>query len=257
MTDASALAITRVRHPLKRRLLEVAAVTAITPHLKRVTLKGDDLDDFVSASFDDHVKVFFPRPGETRPALGEGETPIARDFTPRRFDREARELDIEFVLHHPGPASLWAETAAPGQWLGVGGPRGSFVIPTGFDWHWLIGDDSALPAIARRLGELPAGAKATAIVETPDATGCVKFATEADLTTIWVDRATGEDALNRAVSEVPLPPGEGYVWAAGEAASIRALRKNLVEARGWAKARIRAAAYWKRGAAAVHENFED
>jgi NADPH-dependent ferric siderophore reductase len=254
MTDASALAVTRLRHPLKRRLLEVARVKRVTPHLKRVTLTGDDLADFVSASFDDHVKVFFPRPGETKPALGEGdEKPIMRDFTPRRFDAAARELDLEFVLHHPGPASQWAETAAPGQWLGIGGPRGSFVIPTGFDWHWLIGDDSALPAIARRLEELPEGAKATAIVETPDVSARVVFATRTELTTIWVER----DRLERAVRDVPLPPGEGYIWAAGEASSIRALRKALVEERGWPKARIRAAAYWRRGEAAVHENFED
>jgi NADPH-dependent ferric siderophore reductase len=254
MTDASPLAVTRVRHPLKRRLLEVARVKSLTPHLKRVTLAGDDLGDFVSASFDDHVKVFFPNSGESKPALGEGDAkPIMRDFTPRRFDAQARELDLEFVLGHDGPASQWAETAAPGQWLGVGGPRGSFVIPTGFDWHWLIGDDTALPAIARRLEELPADAKVTAVVETPDASGRLQFATRADLTTIWVER----DGLSDAVREMPLPHGEGYIWAAGEASSIRGLRKTLVETRGWPKTRIRAAAYWRRGDAAVHENFED
>ena len=104
MNDAASLTITRVRHPLKRRLLEVARVKMVTPHLKRVTLTGADLDDFVSASFDDHVKVFLPLPGQTKPLFGEGdEKPIARDFTPRRYDREARELDLEFVLHHPAP----------------------------------------------------------------------------------------------------------------------------------------------------------
>jgi len=258
MTDASLLAVTRVRHTLKRRLLQVTDVKLVTPHLTRVTLSGADLADFVSASFDDHVKVFFPNPGQEKPALGEGdEKPIARDFTPRRFDARAFELDLEFVLHHAGPASLWAETAAPGQWLGIGGPRGSFVIPTGFDSHLLIGDDTALPAIARRLEELPAGAQATAIVEIPDVSAKVDFSTQADLTTIWVERDSAEDAWNRAVREVPLPSGEGYIWAAGEASSIRALRKNLVEERGWPRTRIRAAAYWKRGAAAVHENFED
>jgi NADPH-dependent ferric siderophore reductase len=251
LTDAAPLTVTRVRHALKRRLLQVRSVASVTPHLKRVTLAGEDLADFVSASFDDHVKVFFPNPGETKPALGEGdEKPIMRDFTPRRFDASARELDLEFVLHHPGPASQWAETAAPGQWLGIGGPRGSFVIPTGFDWHWLIGDDSALPAIARRLEELPAGAKVTVIVEAP---ARVEFATRTELTSIWVER----DGLEAAVHDVPLPAGEGYIWAAGEASSIRALRKSLVETRGWPKTRIRAAAYWRRGEAAVHENYED
>ncbi|MEA3131186.1 MAG: hypothetical protein QOF46_2981, partial [Paraburkholderia sp.] len=100
------LAVHRVRHPLKFRLLQVKAVRALTPHLIRVTFTGEDLRDFVSASFDDHIKVFFPEPGAAKPALPEAgpdgpvfpaglPRPIARDFTPRRFDADARELDIE------------------------------------------------------------------------------------------------------------------------------------------------------------------
>ena len=104
---------------------------------------------------------------------------------------------------------------------------------------------------------MPAGAKATAIVETPDLSARLEFTTRAELTTIWVEREAGEDGLGAAVHQVPLPTGEGYIWAAGEASSIRALRKHLVEERGWPKARIRAAAYWRRGEASVHENFED
>ena len=61
--------VTRVRHTLKFRLLQVVRVHAVTPHLLRVTLSGADLADFESASFDDHVKVFFPPPGAERPAI--------------------------------------------------------------------------------------------------------------------------------------------------------------------------------------------
>lgn len=64
-------AVVRVRHTLKFRLLQVKRVVDVTPHLKRVTLAGDELDDFESASFDDHVKVFFPPPGEDAPARPE------------------------------------------------------------------------------------------------------------------------------------------------------------------------------------------
>ena len=63
------LAVQRVRHPLKFRLLQVKQVRALTPHLIRVTFTGEELHDFVSASFDDHIKVFFPEPGADRPAL--------------------------------------------------------------------------------------------------------------------------------------------------------------------------------------------
>ncbi|NBI47145.1 MULTISPECIES: siderophore-interacting protein [Burkholderia] len=275
MQNPTERAVTRVRHTLKRRELTVSSITRVTPHLLRVTLTGEDLDDFVSASFDDHVKVFFPAPGETeapRPVLGpnglelpEGAPrPIMRDFTPRRYDREARELDLEFVLHHPGPASQWAERAAVGQTLAIGGPRGSFVVPTDFDWHLLIGDDTALPAIARRLGELPTGTRAAVVVEVADASAHIEFESRAEVYTIWRYRddpaAAGAEAgaqFVEALSELPLPNGDGYVWAAGEAAAMRAVRQHLCDTRGVHKSRIRASAYWKRGAEGVHESLDD
>jgi NADPH-dependent ferric siderophore reductase len=269
------LAVHRVRHPLKFRLLQVKQVRALTPHLIRVTLTGDDLHDFVSASFDDHIKVFFPEPGADKPTLPqagpdgpifpEGKRPTARDFTPRRFDRNARELDIEFAMHEAGPAANWAAQAKVGQYLGVGGPRGSLVIPTGFDWHLLIGDDTALPAVARRLEELPAGTRAAAVIEVADPSACIEFTTQAELHLVWCYRSdanqqngTRGEALLHAVRDTYLPKnGEGYVWAAGEAATIRAVRQHLCDERGVDKARIRAASYWKQGAVAVHETLDD
>jgi NADPH-dependent ferric siderophore reductase len=266
------LAAYRVRHPLKFRLLQVKQVRALSPHLIRVTFTGDDLHDFVSASFDDHIKVFFPEPGADKPALPEAgpdgpvfpagqPRPTARDFTPRRFDHDARELDIEFAMHEAGPAANWAAQAKVGQYLGVGGPRGSLVIPTAFDWHLLVGDDTALPAIARRLEELPAGARAAAVIEVADASAQIEFTTRAELHLVWCYRSEAEHrgaALLQAVRDIYLPEdGEGYVWAAGEAATMRAVRLHLVTERGVHKSRIRAASYWKQGATAVHETLDD
>ncbi|MBC8728297.1 siderophore-interacting protein [Paraburkholderia sp. UCT2] len=269
------LAVHRVRYPLKFRLLQVKQVRALTPHLIRVTFTGADLDDFVSASFDDHIKVFFPDPGADKPTLPqagpdgpvfpEGKRPTARDFTPRRFDRDARELDIEFAMHDAGPAATWAAQAQAGQYLGVGGPRGSLVIPTGFDWHLLIGDDTALPAIARRLEELPAGTRVAAVIEVADPSARIEFTTQAEVHLVWCYRneantqnGTRGEALLHAVRETWLPEnGEGYVWAAGEAATIRAVRQHLCGERGVDKTRIRAASYWKQGAVAVHETIDD
>jgi NADPH-dependent ferric siderophore reductase len=266
------LEVTRVRHALRFRLLQVKRVAALTPHLVRVTLTGEALDDFVSASFDDHIKVFFPGPGEIQPAVPVAgpngpefdparPRPVARDFTPRRYDREARELDIEFALHEAGPATAWAAQAKAGQYLGVGGPRGSFVIPPQFDWHLFIGDETALPAIARRLEELPAGTRAAAVIEVADPSARIEFETRADLYAEWRYRedAAHPDggALLLALREIFLPDGEGYVWAAGEATLMRAVRKLLCDERGIDKRRIRASAYWKRGTEAVHETIDE
>lgn len=271
-TTPSALDTQRVRLPLKFRLLQVRRITDTSPFLRRITLHGEDLHDFASASFDDHVKLFFPLPGQTQPALPtateqgvvfpEGVArPPARDYTPRRFDLAAKELDIEFALHGDGPAAEWATRAAVGDWLGVGGPRGSFVVPTAFDWHILIGDDTALPAIARRLAELPASATALVIAEVPDASGEIALPSAARVTVQWLHRhgaPAGEPAAFVSAAEsLALPAGEGYVWVAAEASVARAVRAVMVERHGVVKSRIRAAAYWKRGTANVHETLQD
>lgn len=271
MLETNDLAVVRVRHPLRIRLLRVLRVESVTPQLRRITLGGDELDGFVSASFDDHVKVFFPAPGEEHPTLPEigpngaifrddVPRPVVRDFTPRRFDPMTGELDLEFALHEAGPATAWAEQAQVGQYLGVGGPRGSRVIPTGFDWHLLIGDDTALPAIARRFEELPAAARAIAVIEVADADARIDFTGAATLQIHWCYRgatAANADTLLQAVRKLPLPDGEGYIWAAGESTAIRAVRQHLLSERGIDKSRLHASGYWKRGAQGVHEHLED
>ena len=67
---------------------------------------------------------------------------------------------IEFALHGEGPAAEWAAQAAAGHTLAIGGPKGSLIVPLDYDWHLLVGDETAFPAVARRLEQLPAGAKA-------------------------------------------------------------------------------------------------
>lgn len=270
MPESSAFAVTRVRHALKMRELCVLRVEAVTPSLRRVILGGEDLADFESASFDDHIKVFFPVPGQDRPllpALGANglvydaaaPRPTVRDFTPRAFDRDARELVIEFALHEAGPATDWARQTQPGQFLGVAGPRGSRVIPAVFDWHLLIGDDTALPAIARRLQELPAAVQAIAVIEVADARARVELTSAASLRTLWCERAASATAspLLQAVRDLALPAGEGYAWAAGESDAIRAVRQHLLAERGLARSRVHAAGYWRRGAADIHDHFDD
>jgi NADPH-dependent ferric siderophore reductase len=237
--------VERVRHELKRRDVRVARVDTLSPHFRRVTFTGDALHDFVSLSFDDHVKVF------VTPAEG-GEV-ARRDYTPRHYDNAARELVIEFALHGEGPAAEWAAQASPGQTLAIAGPKGSFVIPLDYDWHLFVGDETALPAIARRLEQLPAGTRAIALLQVKDAADRREFTTAASVDVRWL----GTDAeLLAAVRSLALPEGEGYAWCAGEAAAMASLRRVLVDEKGHSREAIRAAAYWKRGAAGHHDNLD-
>jgi len=80
------------------------------------------------------------------------------------------------------------------------------------------------------------------------------LASAADLQVQHVD---SDDALIAAARALALPPGEGYAWCAGEAATMALLRRVLVDEKGHDRHAIRAAAYWKRGAIAHHENLGD
>jgi NADPH-dependent ferric siderophore reductase len=272
MHETRSLEVERVRHPLKFRTLRVLRTQSLAPNFLSVVFTGDDLDDFVSASFDDHIKLFFPEPGQDQAALANsavGSTPsgIRRDFTPRRFDRANRELEIQFALHGTGPASEWTSRAKKGDMLGIGGPRGSRVIPVDFDWFLMVGDATAFPAMGRRLDELPAGKNITVIAAANGPDERIELAGEnangsngagnPNFRIIWVDLQTDPKALEHAVAEFNVPAGEGYVWAAGEAAAMRAIHADLAGSRGVPKARIRAAAYWKKGTADVHEDIGD
>ncbi|QDX20956.1 siderophore-interacting protein [Pandoraea pnomenusa] len=263
----------RVRHELRMRLLEVRDVEALTPNMRRVTLGGDDLEGFESPGFDDHVKLFFPDPqtgelvlpkvgpeGVAKPAPGDAPR-LMRDYTPRRFDAATRTLVIDFALHDSGPATEWARSAKPGDRIGVGGPRGSFIIPMNFEGYLLIGDDTALPAISRRLAELPAGSLVFVFVEVDSPADRLRFASDADVVVEWIYRegipAGQSTALLDALQVATLPDGDLHAWVAAEAGVAKAIRRYLVDERGLNPKWVKAAAYWRRGDAAVHENLDD
>jgi NADPH-dependent ferric siderophore reductase len=164
-----------------------------------------------------------------------------RDYTPRRYDPAAGELTIEFALHGDGPACRWAAAAQVGDTATIGGPRGSFIVPLDYDWHLLAGDASALPAIARRLEELPAGARAPRSSRQPIPDDRRALPSAADVT---CSGSTRRRRMRRR-ARLQLPAGEGYAWCAGEAREVAALRRVLVEEKGHPRESIRAAAYWK------------
>jgi NADPH-dependent ferric siderophore reductase len=246
----------RVRHEARRRTLTIKQAEKIAAHMIRVTLTGD-LDGFVSLGFDDHVKLFFP--DGTRNADG---TPnmLGRDFTPRRHDKAANTLEIDFAIHDAGPATRWAEQAKPGDTLNLGGPRGSFIIPTAYDWHLLIGDETALPAIGRRLAELPSGARAVVLAEVDGPSDEIGFDTKANVTVTWAHRngapPGASDVLSRTLSTLKLPGGDYYAWVACESLTAKGLRQQLIADHGANPKWMRAAAYWRRGDVAVHEVIE-
>ena len=163
------------------RLLQVRRSARITPRMVRVTLTGDELAGFGGDGPDRRIKMFFPVAGQRRPAVPRATSggpvwpageprPTIRTYTVRRYDPAAAELDVDFVLHEGhGPAAAWARDARPGAWVGVSEPGGRYVADPAAAFHLVIGDESALPAVATVLEALPPGVPAVAHLEVADA----------------------------------------------------------------------------------------
>lgn len=235
--------VQRVRHELRRREVQVTRVEQLGNAFVSITFAGDQLADFTSASFDDHVKFIFDDCAGNL---------VRRDYTPRRFDPAKRELTLEFALHGDGRACSWAKRATLGLPAIIGGPRGSMIIPLDYDWHLLIGDASALPAIARRLEELPAGSRVQVMLLAGAAADRRELACAAPLQLHWFEDG---EALLAAVTALQLPVGEGFAWAAGEASLMKDIRRLLVNTHGHPKEAMRVAAYWRLGAEGFHEEL--
>lgn len=242
-------------------LLEVTRVATLTPHLRRVSFQAPA--DFVTWP-DQQLKLFLPRPGQPAPrlpasdgdemrwyheflAIPEDERPWMRSFTVRRHDPARAELDIDFVLHGTaGPAARWATTAAPGQILGRYGPSTAYARPLPAARAYMFaGDETALPAIGTLLESLPAGTPALAFLEVRDAAEEQRLDTPADASLTWLHRSRGERLLD-AVRAATFPTDSACAWLAGEAGTVRALRRHLVNDRGMAKRAIEFAGYWRR-----------
>ena len=251
-----------IRHTVVLRTLEVLRVQRLAPLMQRVVFGGMELHGFVSAAPDDHVKLFFPNStgdivppvlGPNGPTYPPGrEYSPMRDYTPRHHDSELGELTIDFVLHGDGPAATWAAQAAPGQPIGAGGPRGSNIIADDFDAYVLVGDETALPAIGRRLEEMPEGVRVEVLVEIPQVGDRQPLHSRAHVNVRWLERngisADQSELLERALRELSVPAGDTFYWIAAESRRTRNMRRWLSEERGVPKDWMKAKGYWKAGA---------
>ncbi|MGV8927932.1 MAG: siderophore-interacting protein [Ewingella sp.] len=252
----------RVKNELAFRHLTVKHSKNIASCFKRIVLSGEDLKGFNSRGFDDHIKLFFPaNPGDviTLPAAtedgivwGEGPRPINREYTPLHFDAQANELTLDFYIHDGGVASEWAAHAKPGDPLIIGGPRGSLLIPVDYQWQLYLCDETGLPALKRRLGELKqaaSNAKVTVLVNVKEAS-CISYLEDETAFNIeWVvsDDSRGDrkdDVVLQKVKSLSLPENDYYVWATGEGKFVKGLQDYFTVTKGLEPAYVRCVAYW-------------
>jgi len=204
-------------------VVRVARLHRLSPSFLRVTFTGADMADFASNGLDQRIKVVLPLPGQTAAdfpddpdwygawrALPAGRQMPIRTYTIRALRPELGEVDVDFVLHGAtGPASAWAETAAPGDEVVLVGPNARFPGPTGgYEWHppadasclVIAGDETAVPAICAIVEALPQGQRAHVLLEVPTSADALNVAAPDGVRITWLPRWPDD-------GEAPAPRG--------------------------------------------------
>lgn len=245
--------------PIRIRELQVLRRALVTDSMVRITLGGPGIVGFESHLPDEHVKLVFPDPdGTTRAPVPDGDRldwpnpfPPTREYTVRRYDADAGEVDFDFVVHRGGLASTWAQGAPIGSSIWVAGPTPPRTVPEECRHLVLLGDETALPAIGRWLEEMPAGLSGVAAVEIAGASEEQNLRVPEGFTLHWLHRdgapAGHSPLLGEFARTLTLPTNvRSYVWAAGEASTIKPVRR-WARAQGVTAAEYDIGGYWKVG----------
>lgn len=246
------------REPPPFRKVEVSHVEELSPRLRRVTLTGAELDGLTIDEPAASVRLLLPSPGHdalTMPEwngneflLPNGERPVIRTFTPRRFDPDVPELELWIVVHGEGTASQWAESAQPGDPAAVSGPGRGHEIDPAASAFVLLGDETAIAAISQLLEQLPEDTPVEVHIEIEHADARIDLPSHPTARIDWhelPDGAPPGTTLAETAENIDVGPGT-QVWAAGEAAGVQRIRKDL-KARDVPRSQTTIRGYWKHG----------
>lgn len=234
-------------------MFRTATLTAreqLAPNYVRVRLEGDDLFGFDSPGSDDHMRLFFPE--ETPDTIEEMRTSPSREYTPLIWGENW--LEVEFAMHgDEGVAAVWAANAPIGSKIGVGGPRGSAVL-TGTPGSWfLVGDETAIPAI-RRFASLIGDQPARIVIEVEDSDG--ELVVDAPVPVEWLHRGAAPEGSSLitfidGLSDADAVGADPFVFIAAEQQIVKPGRA-LLERWGVDSSHAVVKGYWKRDEAEYH-----
>ncbi|WP_375385144.1 siderophore-interacting protein [uncultured Microbacterium sp.] len=243
--------------------LTVTGTSWVTPSVKRVHFHSDDLSAFAESGFTDrYVKIVFLKPGVHYPqpldvralrgTLPPEQLPDVRTYTALFPDVDAGTLAIDFVVHgDEGVAGPWAARAEVGDTLLINGPGGGYRPSPDAEWHLLVGDESALPAIIAALDVLPRDAVTRVILLVDDAAHEPELTLPSAGEVQYVHRADGADAdgvLVDAVRALEWPEGRVHAFVHGEAQEVmHGLRPFLLKEKGLTRDQVSVSGYWRRG----------
>ncbi len=281
----------------------VSRVRELSPSFVRVTFSGPELRWFADNGSDQRIKIvvplagcvidYLPRTGTSWyadwRALPEDRRNPLRTYTVRAVRAEQAEIDVDVVRHDGGLAASWLIGAGVGATTAVLGPDARHPGPyVGQAWSppgagarlLVVGDETAVPAVANICAELPRDAVGEVVLEVPSAADFLDLAVPPRVRLTWVARgsadhgaalvvavriaaenvfgperpadqpAIGEPADADELWEVPEDtPANGlpYAWVAGESGVVRQVRRLLVDDHGLTRRQLAAMGYWRRG----------
>jgi len=238
--------------PKNFREMEVVRTRALSDWMLRMTLRGEDLAPFGERGL--HVRLMIPqdpertdivwptieRSGAVRFPTGEDELTV-RVYTIRRLLAERDEVEIDIVRHAGGVFSDWAETAKPGDRVGMIGPGGGFFPASG--WLAIGGDDTAVPAIMRILEARTDNSGGHAVIGLREHQSPVPVALPDGFSLDWVPVSE----LPARMKAVTAARGAEQVgWFAGEAGQTKDMRDHFKSVLGLPPERRYSAVYWRR-----------
>lgn len=240
---------------------EVLTTTRLTPSLIRIVLGGQGLDGFEMPEDDTdaYVNIAVPPrgasygpvfdPREVRETQSREWWPARRRYTVRRWDAHARQLTLDFVVHgDAGVGGPWADAAQPGDALVFNGPGSGYRPDEKADWHLMVGDESALPAIAASLERVHPGVRSVVRLVCDGPEHEVPLESPGDLDLRWLHRTEADPTpLLAAVESTPFPEGTVHAFIHGEAEETRDVRRHVLLERSVPDLALSCSPYWKRG----------
>lgn len=246
----------------KRRAREatVTDVTRLTEDLVRISfdcpgIRGEELphtDHYIKLLFvPEEADYAWPFDlGEIRDNYPRHLHPVTRTYTFRRVDTETGTFEVDFVTHGAaGLAGPWAKQAKVGDTIIFGGPGGAWHPEADYGHFVLVGDESAAPAIAAAIENLPAGATAAAYVEVADENSHFEMPTGDGVELTWVHRdgATHGHQLSEAVRVAGIPEQRTSWFVHGVAEMLKEVRRFLFFDNEVDKKDVSISGYWRIG----------
>ena len=230
----------------------------VTPRMLRLTFEGEGLRELVAPEPASSVRLLVPSPGAADLVMPEwngnefllpgGERPALRTFTPLRFDAARGRIELEIVRHPGGAVSEWAETAGPGDRAAISGPGRGWELDSGVRVLHLLGDETAVPAIGQLIELVDAAVSIRVDIEVESGDAVQPLPDRPDVHASWHVRGADESpgaTLVRAARSLSEVGTDGHIWAAGEAASMQAIRKHCFDVLGLSRSQTTIRGYWK------------